>query len=260
MPWIFAGVISAICGVALGVSVGCSDTTATTGVIQYGITIPAATLTSGLGCGTGPGQVYKYAAAVEDPAAGAIYDCYASAAFQNLVAQADGGDNYTIAVFMYDQATYNANAAQINAVVDAPGGAAALAKIASSYQTVCTGTQTLDLQSVAQCNPIIIGPGSLQITTNSFALADGGSLACGNGYNFVLEGPFDGGGASVADAGPYAVCPAPITVGPFTAHTQVTAPVTLFQTNTVIGTTTCRGNIVPNNAASPATCDPLVLP
>jgi hypothetical protein len=235
----------------------CGSATTSTGVYLEGITIPASTLTTGFGCGTGPGQVYKYAAVIVDPPTGAVYDCYASAAFQNLPTQADGGDNYTIDVFLYDEPTYNANSAQINAAVGAANGAATLAKIQSTYQTVCTGSQTLNLQSVALCSSISVAPGSLQITTTSFPLADGGTLACNAGFNVVYDGAFDGG-TFVPEAGTVsAFCPNPITLGPFPANTQASTPITLFQNATRVGSTTCRGTVFSSNAASPATCDPL---
>lgn len=257
--WAVAGGISAVFGAAISLGVmACGSTTTTTGVYLEGITIPATALTTGLGCGTGGGEVYKYAAVIVDPPTGAVYDCYASAAFQNLPTQADGGDNYTIDVFLYDQATYNANAAQINAAVGAPNGAATLAKIQSTYQTICTGTQTLNLQNVALCNSVSIAPGSLQITTDSFPLADGGSLACGNGYNVVYDGAYDGGSAFVPEAGTVsAFCPNPITIGPFPANTQVSTPITLFQGAARVGSTTCQGTVLSSNTTSPATCDPL---
>jgi hypothetical protein len=253
--------ISAVSGAALSVGLGaCSDTVTTPGVLPLtSIVIRSSTLTSGLGCGTGPGQVYKYAAVVQDPALGAVYDCYADAAFANLVAQADGGGFYTINVFLYDQATYNANAAQINGAVTATNAVAALASIHSSYQTTCTGTLTLNLQTIAQCNAIAVGSGSLQITTNSFALADGGTLACNSIYDSVYSGAFAGGFLTDAGSIPNVLCPNTLTIGPFPGLVQANAPVTLVEGLAPLATTTCHANIVPS-ASTPATCDPLVLP
>jgi hypothetical protein len=260
-PWLLAAAISAVSGAALSIGLGaCSSTVTTPGVLPLtSIVIRSSTLTSGLGCGTAGGQVYKYAAVVQDPALGAVYDCYADAAFANLAAQADGGGFYTIDVFLYDEPTYNANAAQINAAVGATNGAAVLAAIHSTYQTTCTGTLTLNLQTIAQCNAIPVGSGSLQITTNSFALSDGGTLACNSIYDSVYSGAFDGGFLSDAGAIPSVLCPNALTIGPFPGLTPVNAPVTLVEGLSPLATTICHGTIVPS-ASTPATCDPLILP
>jgi hypothetical protein len=254
--WVLAAAISAVSG-SIGLS-ACSSTVTPTGVIPVtGITIPAATLTSGLGCGTGAGQVYKYAAVVQDPAVGAVYDCFADAAFVNLLPQADGGGLYTLDVFLYDKATYDANASQINAAVGAAGGAQTLALLPSSYSTTCTGSQIGNLQTQALCAPISAGgPGFLQVSTSSFALPDGGTLACNSIYDAVYSGAFDGGFLTDAGAIPSALCPNTLTIGPFPGLTQVNAPVTLVEGLSPLATTTCHGKIIPR-ATSSATCDPL---
>src|ERR1700689_5156921 len=97
----------------------CSSDTVNALIELNGITVPAASLTTGIGCGTGPGQIYKYAAVVTDPTLGQVYDCFSDAAFENLVATADGGGLYTVDIFLYDQDAYNANATLINAAAGA---------------------------------------------------------------------------------------------------------------------------------------------
>jgi hypothetical protein len=253
--------ISAVSGASVSAGLAaCSSTTTTAGVIPLtGISIPAATITAGIGCGTGAGQVYKYAAVLEDPAFGRVYDCYADAAFVNLGPQSDGGALFTVDVFLYDEPTYNANAAAINADVGVVGAAAELAKIPSTFMTTCTGTQIQNIQSVVQCAPVSAGgPGSLQITTDSFSLADGGTLGCHDGFTSIVDAIVDGGIS--ADSGvPTALCPDPLTLGPFAPLTQVSTAVTLLNGTDRVGTTTCRGSIVPN-ASALAACDPLVFP
>jgi hypothetical protein len=252
-----AAAISAVSGsIALS---ACSSTVTPTGVVPLtGITIPAATLTSGLGCGTSAGQVYKYAAVVRDPAIGQVYDCFADAAFVNLIAQADGGGLYTLDVFLYDKATYDANASQINAAVGASNGAQTLALLPSSYFTTCTGSQIGNLQTQAVCAPISAGgPGFLQVTTSSFALSDGGTIACNTTYDAVYSGAFDGGFLTDAGSIPSALCPSTLTIGPFPGLARVNAPVTLVESLSPLATTTCHGNIIPR-ATVTATCDPVV--
>ncbi len=253
--------ISAVSGASLSAGLAaCSDTTTAAGVIPLtGISIPASTLTAGIGCGTGAGQIYKYAAVVEDPAFGRVYDCYADAAFVNLGPQSDGGGLFTIDVFLYDAPTYNANAAAINADVGAVGAATELAKIPSTFMTTCTGTQIQNIQSVVQCAPVAAGgPGSLQIATNSFSLADGGALGCHNGFTSIVDAIVDGGVSP--DSGiATALCPDALTLGPFPPLTQVSTAITLLNGTDRVGTTTCRGSIAPKVSAL-AECDPLVFP
>jgi len=260
--WVFGGAISALFGVGIAIGgAACSSTTTTTGVVPVtGITIPASVLTSGLGCGTGAGQVYKYAAALDDPTLGAVYDCFADAAFVNLVDTVDGGTFYTVHVFLYDKASYDANASQINAAVGASNAVSVLSQIPSTFVTSCTSTETLNIQTVAQCNPVVVGgPGSLQILTDSFPLSDGGAITCNAGFTAVVSGALDGG--ILLDAGDAATaqCPSPLTLGPYPALSQASAPITLLNGALEIGTTTCRATVTPNGATA-AACDPLNLP
>ncbi|MEO8874984.1 MAG: hypothetical protein ABI461_05305 [Polyangiaceae bacterium] len=259
--WLLGGAISAVFGCGIAAIAACSSTTATTGVVPVtGITIPASALTSGFGCGTGDGQIYKYAAIVNDPPVGAVYDCFADAAFLNLNGPSDGGYVFNLSVFMYDKAAYDANASQINAAVGASNAAAALAQIPSTFTTSCTGTETLNLQTIAQCNPISsAGPGSLLVQTNAFSLADGGSIACRAGFTAAVGGTVDGGVFDDTGDASVAQCPGPLTLGPFPALLPASATITVLNNFFVVGTTTCRATIIPNGSTT-AACDPLDLP
>ncbi|MEO8801254.1 MAG: hypothetical protein ABI551_25405 [Polyangiaceae bacterium] len=248
-------------GVALGIALGafaCSSTPTTLGtVLATGITVRAASLTTDLGCGTGNGQVYKYAAVLADPAAAGLYDCFADAAFVKLPLTGDGGGIYDVTVFMYDKATYDANAGAIQSAIAGADPATALSAIPASFTTSCTATQTLNIQTVAQCAPRSAGgPGVLRIETDAFTTADGGTLGCHVGFDIVSVDEIDGG----ADAGTInQTCPNEVLLGPFPALTQQAARVTLVQGLTAIGTTTCRGTIAPSSGTT-ATCDPVAAP
>ncbi|HEX7663293.1 MAG TPA: hypothetical protein VF407_02215, partial [Polyangiaceae bacterium] len=220
------------------------------------IKVRAADLTTDLGCGTGNGQVYKYAAVLADPAAAAVYDCYADAAFINLPLTGDGGGIYDVTVFLYDKATYDANAGAIqNAVGNAATAGAVLATIPSSFTTTCTATQTLNIQTVAQCAPRSAGgPGVLRITTGTFPASDGGTLGCTSDYVTVFVGDPASDAGTISQA-----CPNDVVLGPFPALTQQSAKITLLNGFTTVGTTTCRGNIAPSSGTT-ATCDPVAAP
>lgn len=247
--------------VALGIAIGafaCSSTPTTFGVVlATGITVRAASLTTDLGCGTGNGQVYKYAAVLADPAASGLYDCFADAVFVRLPPTGDGGGIYNVTVFMYDKATYDANAGAIQNAVAGADPATALGAIPASFTTTCTATQTLDVQTVAQCAPRSAGgPGVLRIETSSFTTADGGTLGCQVDFGLVSIDELGGG----ADAGTInQTCPNEVVLGPFPALTQQAAHVTLVQGLTAIGSTTCRGTIAPSSGTT-ATCDPVATP
>ena len=220
-------------------------------------------LTAGAGCGTGPGQVYKYAAVLADPHFGRVYDCFADAAFVNLPGTSDGGA-YSLEVFLYDKAAYDANADFIESAAGASNAIDALSQVPATWTTSCTATQTLNIQTVAQCLPKSAGGnGSMVIATDSFPLGDGGTLACNAGFNGVsaivagsaasTDGGADGGTTNGV------TCPTAITLGPFPPFSTATASVTLSQGLGIVGTTTCRAAIFPSQTTT-ATCDPVSTP
>jgi hypothetical protein len=263
-PWLLSASAIAVSGAGVSASLGaCSSTTVNPLIELNGITIPAASLTTGIGCGTGPGQIYKYAAVLTDPALGQVYDCFADAAFQIPVATADGGGLYTVDVFLYDQDAYNANATTINAAAGASNALPILTKVPATYLASCTATQTGNLQTVAQCTRVTAtGPGSMQVATNSFALSDGGSLDCDAGYTSVVGASLvDGGLVSANDSGaePATFCPNTLNLGTFPALAHIDAPVTLLNIGSPVASTVCHAVITPNGV-SPSTCDPLVVP
>ncbi len=111
------------------VCVGCTTTTTTTPYTPItGILLQSAPLVAGFGCGTGPMQVYRYAATVSygsvpnDAEAGAlvagplveqsgvpmtnIFDCFNDGVFENLPLSDAGGSTYVIAIFAYNLESY----------------------------------------------------------------------------------------------------------------------------------------------------------
>ena len=108
--------------------------TSDAGLLQSltGIEVLADTLTVGRGCGTQPGQIYKYVAIVSLPSASltngiggellaaSVSDCFADAAFTNLCGYmfSDGGTGST-----YDVAIYAFSKAEWDNAVTPDGGA-----------------------------------------------------------------------------------------------------------------------------------------
>lgn len=253
--WAGLGAMAACLG-----AFACSSAATGLGVVPAtGITVRAQDLTAGVGCGTGPGQVYKYAAVLADPRVGRVYDCFADAAFVNLPSTSDAGA-YSVQIFIYDKTAYDANADFIESAAGASNAIDALSQVPATWTTSCTATQTLNIQTVAECLPRTAGgTGSMVIATDSFATGDGGSLACNTGFSAVSA--IVDGSSSLPDAGAPSLvaCPAAITFGPFPPFSTVSASVTLYQGLGIIGRTTCHATIIPSQATA-ATCDPVNPP
>lgn len=253
-----------ICSAAFAASFGalaCSSTPTAIGVIPTtGITLRASDLTAGIGCGTGDGQVYKYAAVLTEPNAGGVYDCFADAAFVNLPAIGDGGVSvYEVTVYLYDKQAYDAHAADIQGAAGASNANQFLSGVPATWTTTCTATQTLDIQTVADCKPRTAGgfPGTMRVSTASFPVADGGAATCGAEYD-----GFSASTSATADAGTAITsCSATpsVDLGPFQPFSQASATVTLYKGIGIFGTTTCHAKIEPGLDVD-ATCDPVNTP
>jgi len=89
----------ALVGLAVAFVVACSGSGSTAGIPPItGIVVRAETLTAGRGCGTGPTQLFKYAAVVygstggdpndegtyRAPVTAGVYDCFADGTFVEL--------------------------------------------------------------------------------------------------------------------------------------------------------------------------------
>lgn len=191
--------------------VACSGTTTEAAKTITGVLVRAETLTVGRGCGPSPSQVYKYVAVVlgdssadptrptfDQPIAASLFDCFADGAFVDLPPSATGSSTYKIQLYVYNQPDYAASA---GAIQNARTDTGALAKTAPTWTTACFATQVEDVQSLAVCDPLQFGLGgvggssqaSVRLETASFALAEGGSVACAP--------PPDGGAPDSGDAG-----------------------------------------------------------
>jgi hypothetical protein len=137
-----------------------------------GLIIDSQTLLAGIGCGTAPNQVYKYAAVVTlaGDAGGvsglpvsAVFDCFTNTNELSNLPTADGGTtDYAIAIYAYNEASFPA--AQLGGCVDLPSDAncqgespetvLGFASLAN-WTTTCTATQVQGVSEEAVCGSLV---------------------------------------------------------------------------------------------------------
>jgi hypothetical protein len=189
--WI--GTVALLLGAILTASAGCPDVS-NTGVLPVtGVEVDIADLLTGanLACGTGPGDVYKYAAianldvagtdrAIDDcnvaPLAGGVFDCFSLGTLGNLPLQdggvvMDGGTVvYSVQIYFFTYDVYSPDAGDYatqiqNAVSPMNTSPPAICKLPYSWATTCTATEADDIKVNASCRPI----------TSAAAVKDAGS-------------------------------------------------------------------------------------
>ncbi len=150
--------------VALGAS-ACETGTSTEELTITGIVVRAEPLTRGTGCGTKPGQVFKYAAVTTRANTAIVvdaglYDCFADAAFVNLPSDGQGSFDFNVHIFAFDKPRHDAQLGAINTALGRdgsgiPSGALdGLKALSALGGTLCSVRQELTVQSVAACEPL----------------------------------------------------------------------------------------------------------
>jgi hypothetical protein len=157
-------------GVSLTLALAGCPNTASTSIYTppTGIQIDSQDLVAGVGCGPGPGQVYRYAAVVtQETDAGApfvvsgVFNCYSDALFTNLPSPDGGSTTYSIGIFAYDSASFPAalGGCEYSPLsAGCPGDDAAVVKRYESqatWTTTCTATQFQGVPQVAQCGQLV---------------------------------------------------------------------------------------------------------
>ncbi len=150
---------------AFAMLAGCTSSNTLVATSPYtGINIDSQSLVSGLGCGTAPGQVYRYVASVdvsvEAGATGAnvavgVFDCYANGIFENLPASEAGSYDFVLTIYAWDKASLPAS-------LDCDGGPCAppspptVASLGPTarWTTTCAATQELGAAVFAVCSPL----------------------------------------------------------------------------------------------------------
>jgi hypothetical protein len=161
----------------------CTSSTATSIYTPVtGIQIPSATVVAGYGCGTGAGQVYRYAAvistSVNDAAApsilaSSVFPCFADGVFSNLPVTVSN-QQFRIAIYAYNQASFPAALDCTSS--PCPGddaGAVASWSGSANWTTTCTGTEIGGVTALATCAGLQ-APGDNSSGPGADSGADGG--------------------------------------------------------------------------------------
>lgn len=280
-----AAVTACTAGILVGVA-GCPAAPTTSLYTPItGFVIDSEKLTAGLGCGTGIGEVYKYAAVVtleDGTLVSGVFDCFTNGQFANLPTADGGTANYPVAIYAYDQAAFPAvlgPCAYVGADAACPGESPTLvlrfAK-AATWTASCTATQVQGISQVAVCTPLAPGAPppvgdagasdaaeagetgptgpqpAIAISTQAFVNAEGGTFRCMADFDEV-QATFDAG--VEAGATPAAACPAPVVISPVIPGAAYAITATLMRGDAAVASATCRATAVAD-AGGPvlATC------
>jgi hypothetical protein len=152
---------------------GCPNTASTSIYTPpTGIQIDSQGLVAGLGCGSGPGQVYRYAVVVgpPEPDGGAgtpgpaitsgVFDCFSDALFANLPSPGGGATSFGLNVFAYDRASFPGalgGCENLPLTSQCPGDDASVVKryeTQATWTTTCTATQLQGVPQIAKCGEL----------------------------------------------------------------------------------------------------------
>lgn len=168
---------AAACAAAAVALAGCPNTAATSIYTPpTGIQIDSQTLVAGIGCGQGPGQVYRYAAVVGPPApdggfgtdgtpiTSGVFDCFADGLFTNLPSPDGGSTDFGIDIYAFDRAAFPAELGGCENLplnVACPGDQASVVlrySAKATWQTHCRVTQSQGVPQVADCPYLLASP------------------------------------------------------------------------------------------------------
>ena len=253
--------------VGLAGMVACAGTTTTTTAYTpiTGVLVRSDALVSGIGCGTQPDQVFKYAAVVTQgnqtltiggTGVGMISDCFADAKFANLVAGPDGTLSFTVQIYAFSQESYLAQ--QAKGLDLAATDWTQLQKFQPTYKTSCRATQQQDVEVLAVCAPLHSGgAASVRIDTTQFPTATGATLKCldqGKPKDYATVQAFYSVNGIAGELAPV-TCPEPVVVTPAAAPATYTVDLQLVDPTgvKVVGSVRCSATTIPG-LESTATC------
>lgn len=209
----FAFVASGLAALALAASTACDIADPVDDSIVTSITIRATDVTSGLGCGTAPGQVYKYtvvAHPVDVPVdAGTpaksdlvrVADCFADTTLFNAIVQ---NASYVLDVSLFDKASFDTSSAAIAALEEAdekkvplpPRGAVTAGAFGAMS---CQVTARYQVQAFASCtNP---QPTSDASVADASSVSDASDASDASTTDASTTDASDAGIGDAADAG-----------------------------------------------------------
>ena len=266
-------------GAAGAAGLACGSSSATAILVPItGVTVRAESITTGLGCGRGSSQIFKYAVVVygpnpmalgtfDTPLASNVYDCFSDGLFANLPATA-GSTDYALSVYAYNAQAYEAATdAKIRAAL-AGASSTTLAATSPTFTTTCSATEIPDVQALAVCQPLVAGaggvggpvtPATVNLGAASFATGDGGTATCDIHYATVRyrAKPSQGTAGAVTDVACGQVPSTGIAISPVVAPATYGIEVALLRTDgSVFGQTTCSADTSPGLISS-AVCRPI---
>jgi hypothetical protein len=149
---------------------GCPNTASTSIYTPpTGIQIDSQSLVAGLGCGSGLGQVYRYAVVLGPPEpdggvgtpgpaiTSGVFDCFSDPLFANLPSPDGGPTAFGLNIFAYDRASFPAELGgceNLPLTMACPGDDASVVQryaAQATWTTNCRATQSQGVPQVAQC-------------------------------------------------------------------------------------------------------------
>jgi hypothetical protein len=167
---------------------GCPSSATTTGYTPItGIVIRSSALVAGYGCGTGPGQVYRYAAIVYFATEGGaqatlvanVFDCFTDGVFENLPVADGGGQDFIVSIRAYNFASFPAE-------LQCPAGGPCAAQdpmtlqadaARATWATTCAATQQQGIPVLAVCQPLAPQDAGADAASDSMATVEAGAMA-----------------------------------------------------------------------------------
>jgi hypothetical protein len=150
---------------------GCGSTATTPPYVPLqGIAIDSAALVGPYGCGTGPGQVYRYVATVsalldsgaEQVVATGVFDCFADGVFEiGSVAPPDAGNlqaaglDFVVTIYAFSAASLPASLACDSSPCIPPQLEAGAYVPGYGWTTTCTATEVAGAPVTAQCGALV---------------------------------------------------------------------------------------------------------
>jgi hypothetical protein len=210
---------AAACLTVAMVLAGCPNTATTTLYTPpTGIQIDSQMLVAGLGCGMGPGQVYRYAAVVGPPEkdgglgtpgpayATGVFDCFSDALFTNLPAPDGGAADFGIEIYAYDQASFPQELAGCEYALASnpcPGDDAAVVnryKSLATWKTSCDATQYQGVPQYAVCGDLSPADAGAGGDGGAGDAMSGGDASADSAADSAADAPAEAADAPTAEA------------------------------------------------------------
>jgi len=216
LPCSFGLLLGAAATVALAGCPTAATSTAYTPVT--GILIRSATLVAGHGCGTGPGQVFRYAALLSyadeagaplgPPVYSGVFDCFADGLLSNLSASDANDYAFSVQIYAWDAADFPSVLACASGANTGPqpcpgdDPATVSANVGTpTWTTTCEANQESGVSALAVCGPLAAtspGDDGGGGTGDAAPASEAGDAGSDSGSE-TETGP-DGGSSDASDA------------------------------------------------------------